>query len=150
MIPEEHRARIERLGTIANRIESITDDTDAQEIGALVLQSIGEIALELASTVTETDARFTTHELATAELARRLPAVEENVKTVFGVPVVLAEGVDAKQVNQAVASLPVGLRGSEVVDRLEKDGILRRVANHTDVTVVPARQGGDVAEETTR
>lgn len=150
MIAAEHRARVERLGAIANRIESIGDDTDPTEIGALVLQSIGELALELAATVTETDACFSVHELAVAELARRLPAAEENVKTVFGVAVVLAEGVDVKQINQAVAMLPVGLRGSEVVDRLEKAGLLRRVANHTNVTVVPARQGGDVAEETGR
>lgn len=72
-------------------------------------------------------ARFQTHELAIAELARRIPPEEAHPKTVFGVEVVLEEGVTDEDVRKYVAELPPALRSAEVLDRLEKSGLLRRV-----------------------
>lgn len=76
-------------------------------------------------------ARVDTLELALTETNRRIPgpapADEETTVTLFGTPVVLGDGVSIDTVRKAVAALPPGLSKADVVDRMTRDGLVRRV-----------------------
>lgn len=159
MIPERYEAKVARLGEIADRNEG---------------SDLGDVALELASFVTEStttehvdtapealgpridrlaaevDARLVVHELAISELYRRIgpdpTGADEANATVFKIPVRLADGVTPEKIREAIDKAPPGLTRDEVLDRLEELELLRRVANHTAVTVTHPRQGDGMAE----
>lgn len=66
-------------------------------------------------------------ELAVAALGNRQDETPAGpVKTIFGIPVYLAPDVDADRIRAAVADLPPGLSGDDVVDRLAEDRLLVR------------------------
>lgn len=74
------------------------------------------------------EARVKALELALAEVSRRLPKADEKAtQTVFGIPVVLAPGVDGDAVRSAVDDLPRGLSSKAAVERLEVAGLVRMV-----------------------
>lgn len=76
-----------------------------------------------------------------AALERRLALVEAalggvlteraepagKTRTVFGIEVAVRPEVTEEQIRQAIAALPVGKSGDEVVDELEAQGLLARV-----------------------
>lgn len=151
MTPERLDPRVRRLTEITDRNATSDVGALAFELAAYMTEQAREEPGAVAELATKVDARFVVHELAIAELYRRIgpdPA-DEAEATVFGIPVVLAEGVDAEKIRQHVAALERGLEPDQAVARLEERGLLRRVgnpANHTAVTVTPPRQGGQVAE----
>lgn len=83
----------------------------------------------LAKRLVELEGRVNVLELALAETSRRLPVDEQEpdvVKTIHGIPVVLAPGVDDDAIRTAIENLPAGLDSEQVVDRLEVARLLIR------------------------
>lgn len=73
------------------------------------------------------EARIRALELAVEALDRRIPRAPAGpTKSVFGVEVTLAAGVDDAAVRSAVEELPAGLSGDDVVEHLEDLGMLAR------------------------
>lgn len=134
MIPERLRPKVARLGEIATRNEGTDVGDLALELASYIAEEEhvepGPEPLGLAELEQRIDARFVTHELAITELYRRLgpdaPAGPEPEATVFGVPVVLADGVTPEQIREAIAELPAGLDQDVVLSTLEERSLLTR------------------------
>lgn len=136
-VPDRFRAKAERLGEIATRNDGSDLGDVALELASFIVESthtehagtapapLGERIDRLAA---EVDARFVTHELAFAELARRLAPAPgpEPEATVFGVPVVLAAGITPERIRKEIAELPAGLDDAAAVAALEERGLLTR------------------------
>lgn len=71
--------------------------------------------------------RVRANELAVAELDRRTAPPEREPRRLFGQMVELADGVDERAIADAVQSLERGLDADEVIDKLEEQGMVRRV-----------------------
>jgi hypothetical protein len=97
--------------------------TDVVDLAATLEVRLGELA-ELVT------GRLSVHELAIVETNRRIPAGGDDLEAtelrLFGIPVVLAAGVTAEQIQTKVSELPKGLSGDDVVDTLSAENMLRR------------------------
>lgn len=113
---------VDRLTTIS------TDPTQRGTTAATVAELVAEGLELLAVGLGELERRQALLELAGSELARRTENFQPaggGSTTVFGIPVVLAEGVDDVRVRDEIAKLPT-VGAAEAIELLEGRGILRK------------------------
>ena len=143
-LPEHYRPLVEALesmaaesptlGRLAELLVDFVRETVStfEELYATEAPKIGDRVDVLTRSFHALDdavsARLGALERAISELNRRTgqTADPDVPVTVFGVPVVLAEGVDGARIRAELALLERGLSGEQVVDRFEELGLLRR------------------------
>lgn len=144
MIPDRYRDLVDELGVIAAEHDGTPAARIAELLAPFVVDVVstdhGELAKDLPvpglrvdralEVAVATKSGLETLELALSETNRRIPssapAEESNVR-LFGTPVVLADGWTVEKVRALLPNLPPGLDANEVVDKLARDGVLRRV-----------------------
>lgn len=137
-VPEEARRIFSRLAVFVTETVSsdFLEDGIEEAVGLRLddvrrgLLQVGPAVLALDTRVNGLEARLSTLELALTETNKRITPADERLpeatKTIFTIPVVLAEGVDDERIREEIAKLPVGLDGPQVVDELVKLGIVER------------------------
>lgn len=148
MIPDRYRAALdvldevsklptfdsalgrETVGKMALAIASFIVDSTTSDHGDTLPEAPGLRDDFLLERLQGLEARLSTLELAMTETNRRITPADERLpeatKTIFTIPVVLAEGVDDERIRDEIAKLPVGLDGPRVVDELVKLGLVER------------------------
>ena len=99
-------------------------DEELEKLGTPEARLFAQALRIIVGSIDADRARVRAIELAVAELGRHVPVPGAKRKTLFGISVVFAPGVDDDAVRAALEELPAGLGAKQVVAELEERGLL--------------------------
>lgn len=147
-VPDPHERTLAEIVEALIDVAAVTPSTEpsAVAVANLVAEALEVVSVELGSVAEKTaravlrigelldgletkiDAGFEVRDLALAAVApKEKPRPSGEVKLVFGMEVELLGETDVGAVQEAIARMEPGLDSRAVVDRLERDGLVRRV-----------------------